>query len=67
MDGTTFTELGTKPLYNAPKPSSRTVFLNASIMPVYSSGALLLPSLVRMEAASFHPTICIRRRITSRG
>lgn len=63
----TLTELGTKPLYNAPKPSCRTVFLNASTMPVYSSGALLLPSPATTEEALLQPTICILRRMTSSG
>nr|GMC86656.1 uncharacterized protein LOC109163997 [Ipomoea batatas] len=56
-----------RPLYNALTPSCRTVFLKASIMPVYSRAALPFPSPVTIDAASFQPTICILLRITSRG
>lgn len=67
MDGTTFSELGTKPLYNARKPSCLTIFLYVSTMPEYSSGALSLPSPVTIEAAFFHPTICSLLRRISKG
>ena len=49
--------MGTIPLYNALKPRVED-FLNASAIPEYSRGALILTLLVIIDSASFQSTIC---------